>query len=81
MALRVGSDLALNDKGRGTELQVVLAYEWLQRNKRVMLTPMETRIKQAVWEWFSALQATELQRVGEEDEGRGEDGHVWGGTA
>jgi hypothetical protein len=55
-------DVANTNIGRGTELKLILQYEWLARNKG-MLTPMESRIKQAVWDWFSTLQGAELQKV------------------
>ena len=45
-----------------TSISLVVSHE-LWAHAKGPFTPAELRIKQAVWEWFSALPPQELERV------------------
>ena len=66
-SLAASTELALRlakSEVRGGELALVLTHDWLDRNKRHgELTASELRLKQAVWEWYSALDPGALERV------------------
>jgi hypothetical protein len=63
LAVRLGEDPDHALPGRGADLQLVLSYHWLDRQRRGELSPAEARLKQTVWEWFSRLSPAALERV------------------
>jgi hypothetical protein len=63
LAVRLAEDAEFSAPGRGADLQLVLTHEWLESNKKRGLTSAEKRIKEALWQWFSALTPGALERV------------------